>query len=243
VLRKLELVVAIAAAMVAVQAQALTLDFEGFAHGQIVSPPEHASYQGIVISVDNFEAGHPDHGVVFDSENQINTADPDLEHGAGWAAGNLASSSVLGNILIIQENNNGCDDFVCDNPDDEARRQAGTITLSLSPILTPFSSFEFDLIDLDEITAENGSIEFLIGGVQAAFFGFDEFTGVTLGDNSANHINIADLGDIGSYDEVVITMGGSGGVDNLLLTAPEPDTLALTSLGLAGLAVVGRSRR
>ena len=100
------------------------------------------------------------------------------------------------------------------------------------------TSARFDIVDLDLITAENGSIEFLLAGAQTAIVGFDEFTGVTWGDNSANHI---DLGEVGAYDEIVITMGGSGGVDNLLMTVPEPGTLALTSLGLVGLAV--RRRR
>jgi hypothetical protein len=240
VLWKLELAVAVAAAMVAVQAQALTLDFEEFTHGQVVSTPDLANYKGFVIAVENFQAGHPDLGVVFDSEDEVNTADPDLERGAGWAAGNLAPGSVLGNLLIIQENAVGCGDGVCGDPDDEARRQAGTITLSLSPSSTPFNSFEFDLIDLDETTAENGSIEFLIDGTQTALFDFDEFTGVTWGDNSANHI---DLGKVGAYDEIVITMGGSGGVDNLLMSVPEPDTLALTTLGLTALTFAGRRRK
>jgi hypothetical protein len=152
----LELAVAVAVAMIAVQAQALTLDFEEFEHGTVVSDSALANYKGAVISVVNFHAGHQDLGIVFDSEREIDTADPDLERGNGWAAGNLAPDSVLGNILIIQENNDG-------------RRQAGTITLSLAPLLTPFNLFEFDLID------------------------FDEFTGVTWSDNSANHINPSDL--------------------------------------------------
>jgi len=243
VLRKLELAVAVAVVMVAVQAQALTLDFEEFVHGEVVSTPARANYKGVVITIDNFEAGHPDLGIAFDSENEINTADPDLERGTSWAAGNLLPETVLGNILIIQENNVDCDGGVCSDPDDEARRQAGTITLSLAPLLTPFSLFEFDLIDLDEITAENGSIEFLLGGVQASIFDFDEFTGVTWGDNSANHIDPSDLREIGAYDEIVITLGGSGAVDNLFMSVPEPSTLALTSLGLSGLAVVGRRRK
>jgi hypothetical protein len=38
-------------------------------------------------------------------------------------------------------------------------------------------------------------------------------------------------------------MGGSGGVDNLFMSVPEPGTLALTTLGMTGLAIVGRRRR
>jgi hypothetical protein len=229
-------------AMVATQAQALTLDFEGFAHGQVVSTPALANYDGVVITVDNPNPAHPDLGVVYDSENEANTpntADPDLERRAGWAAGNLGAQAVLGNLLIIQENPAGCGSGFCDVADDEALG-GGTITLGLSSFQVPFESFAFDLIDLDTLTAENGSIEFLLDGAQTASFDFDEFSGVTWGDNSANHI---DLGQVGAYDEVVITLGGSGGVDNLQLTTPEPGTLALTSLGLAGLAVVGRRRK
>ena len=52
-----------------------------------------------------------------------------------------------------------------------------------------------------------------------------------------------DFDDVGEYDEVVITMGGSGGVDNMLVLVPEPRSFALLGLGLVGLALMGRVQR
>ena len=237
-------------AMSSVQARALSLDFEEFAHGEIASVSNNPSYKGVVIAVDNANSssGHPDLGVAFDSENEVDTRDPDLERGNGWATGNLAPSTELGNVLIIQENGTGCGDGICDRPDDEANRQAGTITLDYSNLDETFNSFQFDLIDIDDVTAEGGSIEFKFLGGLVAFFDFESFAddfGAIWGDNSVNRI---DLGEIGQFDEVVITIGGSGGIDNILATdsgivVPEPSTFVLTAIGLAGLALYGRLRR
>jgi len=162
-------------AMSSVQARALSLDFEEFAHGEIASVSNNPSYKGVVIAVDNANSssGHPDLGVAFDSENEVDTRDPDLERGNGWATGNLAPSTELGNVLIIQENGTGCGDGICDRPDDEANRQAGTITLDYSNLDETFNSFQFDLIDIDDVTAEGGSIEFKFLGGLVAFFDFD----------------------------------------------------------------------
>jgi hypothetical protein len=46
---------------------------------------------------------------------------------------------------------------------------------------------------------------------------------------------------VGEFDEVVITLGGSGGVDNIVTLVPEPSTLALLSLGL-GVLLLARPR-
>ena len=60
------------------------------------------------------------------------------------------------------------------------------------------------------------------------------------GNNSANRI---DLGLIGKFDEVLITMGGSGGIDRVTTNVPEPNTLALCGLGLAALTSLRRRFR
>jgi hypothetical protein len=230
-------------ALGAFPAGALMLDFEEFVHGEIVD-----GSHGVLITTENFNNGwgHPDLGIAFDT-TETGTADPDLEQGAGWAGGNVPLDEVLGHILIVQENDFGClDDSICNFPDDEGRRPAGSFTLDFSDLGT-FQSFRFDLVDVESAAEENGSIEFLLEGSHVADWTFASFLGlgqgVTYGDNTVNRVDLTEqlrlLG--GEFDEVVITMGGSGGVDKILV--PEPETLTLFGLGMAGLAHVGSRRR
>jgi hypothetical protein len=219
-------------------ADALTIDFEEFTHGQIVEESH-----GVLIGTQNLSgvSGHPDLGIAFDTA-ETGTADPDLQQGAGWAGGNLVlDDTPLRHILIVQENDFGCAiDSICDDPDDEGQRPAGSFTLDYSQVGT-FWTFAFDLVDVESALTENGSVQFLLGGSPVESFTFDEFVGVTYGDRTANRV---DLGVVGEFDEVVITMGGSGGVDNIVTLVPEPGTLSLVGLGLAALILVRpRSRR
>lgn len=228
---------AVGIALGAFPADALTIDFEEFTHGEIV-----VESHGVLIVTENFNAaaGHPDLGIAFDT-TRTGTADPDLQQGAGWAGGNLAAdNTVLDHILVVQENDFGCAfDSICDSPDDEGFRPAGSFTLDFSDLGT-FQTFAFDLIDVESIAMENGSVEFLLAGVPVDSFTFDEFLGVSFGDRTANRV---DLGVVGEFDEVVITMGGSGGVDNIVTMVPEPGTRSLLGLGLAVLFLARRRRR
>ena len=223
------MVAALGIAFGASPASALTLDFEEFTHGEIVDESH-----GVLIATENLNnaAGHPDLGIAFDTA-RTGTADPDLEQGAGWAGGNLAGDNTpLDHILIVQENDLGCAiDSICDDPDDEGGRPAGRFTLDYSDLGT-FQTFAFDLVDVESAAMENGSVEFLLAGAQVDFFSFDQFLGVSYGDRTANRV---DLALVGEFDEVVITLGGSGGVDNVATSVPEPSTLALLSLGLGTL--------
>ena len=241
------LLAVLALATTAGPAAALTLDFddvgEGFVHGSKVD-----ASQGVTITTLNFNpaTGHPNQAVAFDTTRTGPTADPDLQQGSGWAKGNLAPATVLDNILIIQENTTGCTTGVCTDPDDEGRRAAGSFTLDFDPsgLGIRFQTFAFDLVDVEGASMENGSVEFLLGGSQVGLFDFDHFLtlgqSVDYGNRSANRV---DLGIVGEYDEVVITMGGSGGVDNILVLVPEPRSFALLGLGLVGLALLGRVKR
>jgi len=221
-------------------ASALTIDFEEFPnHGDVVT-----ASQGVAIIADSAV----DIAVVFDTENESDTFDPDLERGTGWAFGNLGPDAVLDNILILQENDAGCGDGTCDSPDDDGSRPAGSFSFLFEE---RFQYFQFDLVDVDDASEEFGTITFLVspqgegggGPVEVAGFSFDQFPGlgqgVVYGNNSANHI---DLGFVGLFDTVVIEMGGSGGVDNLAATVPEPDSAALMVLGLLILGISSRRR-
>lgn len=231
--------VILAATLVAWAGSALatpfSLTFSEFGHGDVVTDS-----QGVSIDADNFHRAF-DFAVAFDTD-ESGTADMDLEFGGGWTLGNLAGDNPLGNILILQENDTDCATGTCSDPDDEQKRPAGSFDLLLTEVFTGFS---FDLVDV-EAMGENGSIAFYLGDAPApaAAFGFDDFLGwgqgVQYGNNSANHIDFE--GHLSApFDRVVITMGGSGGIDNLTLV-PEPGTAALLGFGLLGLAYHGRRR-
>lgn len=221
--------------LITAPASALTIDFEEFGHGEIVT-----SSQGVVISTTNIGGG-PDIGVAFDT-NRTGTADRDLQRNAGWQSGNLAPDTDLGNILIIQEHRYSCNAGTCSDPDDEGSRPAGSIEFDYSAIGT-FDHFEMDLIDIEEsISAEPGAIDFYLGAVHVEQVMFSDFgtPGVIYGDNSANHLYILDGI---TFDRVKVSLGGSGGIDNLIATnaIPEPTAAILFIAGLA--AVHPRIRR
>jgi hypothetical protein len=238
---------AIAMAVLALpsMASALTMiDFDGFTHGEVVT-----GVDGVTIEADNFNRSF-DLAVAFDSQYPGVTADPDLQSnpdpapGEGyWSGGNLEFEE-LGPMLILQENDAGCDTGVCSNPDDEGRRPAGTLSFLFD---VPILSFGFALIDIDSLTAENGSITFY--GAEGGSFGIDFATLLAdyeIGNNTANQIKALDLVELqlGAVDRVVFEMGGSGAIDNVNFeVVPEPTTALLMGLGLAGLAYSGRSRR
>jgi hypothetical protein len=248
---KLPLVLAVALAVS--PAAAVTLDFEEFIptldHGRIVT-----SSQGVAISATNLSYG-PDYAVVFDS-NLLGTRDEDLQLLSpsipggenGWKSGNLASDTDLGFLLIIQENDWGCNDGVCDVADDEGDRPPGSIEFDFSAVEGGlFTTLQFDIVDLESTTAEDGELEFflgldLVGSI--SFSAFEGIDGVTFGDNSANSmpaIDVASFGISTVFDRTVFNLGGSQALDNIVAKPiPEPGAALVFALGLG---IVGTSIR
>ncbi len=256
--RSLPILLATLALTLSLPAAATTIvfDFEAFDHGGVVAPD---GAPGVITPLPGFSyeisATNPnrsfDIGAAFDT-TRTGTADTDLEHGTGWSAGNLAPSTQLGKILILQENSAGCGVGPCTSPDDEGRRPAGSFRFDPAVGGTgepaPFQHFAFDLVDVEGAGLENGSITFFLGVDEVVSYSFASFLqlgqAVTYGNNSANRIVLNGIGD---YDAFEIALGGSGGIDNVTLSnmpiVPEPATAALVGLGLVALAAAGSGRR
>ncbi|MCH2170466.1 PEP-CTERM sorting domain-containing protein [Myxococcota bacterium] len=216
------------------------IDFNAFEHGRVVD----LNIPGLSITAENVGGG-PDLAVVFDS-NLSGTRDPDLEAASGgatlWSAGNLVGVD-LGGILILQENGFGCWDGVCNRPDDEGSRPAGSLTLDFE---APIESFGLDLIDIDGLTLELGALVF-VGSLGTDTVPFTDLLNPgDVGNNSANRVDplaLTDMG-IGNIQRIRVEWGGSGALDNLQYTlTPEPSTGSLIALGLVTLGVATGRRR
>ena len=218
-------------------ASAQTLTFSGLEHGRIVTNQFQASH-GVTISANNPNRSF-DLAVAFDS-TRTGTADPDLED--AWNVGNLAPSTILGNMLIIQENNTGVSDGIANTPDDEGNRPGGELIFRYA---SPINHFGFDIVDVEGVGSEPGVVRFYLSNTlvgQVALGAFVDSNSafydasVVYGDNSANHLDPIFASEIGaaSFDRVEIHLGGSGAVDNIV---PEPASLAMLLIGFGAAAV------
>lgn len=220
----------------------VVLDFEGMGHGEVVA--DQFATQGVLITAVNFHRPF-DTAVVFNSR-VIGSADPDLES-TNIGLGNL-DANLLGNMLILQENDTGLDTGIASDPDDEAGRIAGKLIFDLDFNAV---SFGFDIVDVDDVVLEMSSVAFYSGGVLVESVSFEDFvddpgratTGVVFGDASANRIDPFGVGQsrVESFDRVVLNLGGSMAVDNLRFSeVPTPASAALLILG--GLVAFRRHR-
>jgi hypothetical protein len=240
-------------ALVPASAPAAVMNFDSRQHGEKVDDDYLAS-MGVVVSAKNFQGG-PNLAIAFDT-TRTGTADPDLED--PWDRGNIPSNEKLYDILIIAENSRDANgNGLIDSPDD----QAETATVGSGELRFNFNtiqrSFGLDLIDVEaEWGLDPWFISFRLAGVEVSRVTFDKFLdssspfftpGVVFGDNSANRIDpmTAEEMTIRGFNEVVINMRGSGGVNNISFEAgtvvPEPSS-ALIGTGLL-LPLLARRRR
>lgn len=228
-------------------ARAGLIDFNGFVHGEIITDQLKVS-DGVSISANNFSESF-DIAAIFNTQFAGSTPDPDLI-GPAWGGGNLAADGVeLGNALILAGNSKLSAPGILATPNDEGDRPAGELIFDFDSLQT---SIGFDLIDVESITAELGSIEFYLDGVLLDAIWFDEFVTmgnaffdatVAYGNNSANRIAPIGIGDLtldqnnanaAGFNRVVFSLGGSGAIDTINFI-PEPATLSFLALGAVAL--------
>ena len=221
-------------------AGAETITFEGLGNGQLINTPFEVSPLVDIHGGAGMHLGT----AIFDSTvggpNDFLGA-PDLDLLVG-----------LGNLLILQENDspNMTGDFF-DEPNDESH--GGEIIFDF---LLPVQALSIDLVDIDTGAATDVILTD-VDGLQRFYSVPDNWTtdvlvaptgwqtldlttlagqpaaaGAIGGDATA----IEDLGfDAGNVMQLVVNFSGSGAVDNLLFAVPEPSTLVLLVMAVAGL--------
>jgi hypothetical protein len=213
----------------------VTITFEGQVHGRILS--NQFASQGLLSITANNPNRAFDLAAIFDS-TRTGTADDDLED--AWDGGNIPSNTILRNLVIIAENNTGADDGILDDPDDEGTRPAGSLTFQFASQLAYFG---FDIIDLESVIQESSNLQFFRNNVNVGTVNFSQFvtngnqyfdSTVVFGNNSANRIQpitAASLG-VSGFDRVVLNLGGSGAIDNLVIPAPSSGVIVLGAAAL-----------
>ncbi|WP_281557165.1 hypothetical protein [Thalassomonas sp. RHCl1] len=229
-------------------ASMIVLDFDSFQDGQIIDD-EYFSPYGVTINSVNYIDGVVGNGndvsnrqVAFDTLNDA-SHDNDLEYNNNnndyndpgsafsYSALNLpgySGASNPGNILILQENGNGCSDGICDDPDDEGSRAAGYFEFVFADLV---SILNLDFFDTEDTNNMNG------------------FNAIQFFDENDNEIHagmfVPEVGDgqfirqtfsnITDVKRMVVNMPGSGGIDNLVFSTaevPEPQSWLLLASAL-----------
>lgn len=204
-------------------AQAAVIDFESFAHGEVVNSVSAGDITATVSADGNRSS--VDRAVAFDT-SLTGTADPDLE------APFSGPVPTPGKVLIIPERPGVAND----------ERFGGSITFQFSNLvdLTGFSTFDvFDNVGPLVLTADTGQTQsFDTGSGDGAS---DLFTGLNFVGISTLTFDLPGSGAIDNLTVGLSEFGGGGGETPAPI--PVPAALPLMLAGLGGLAWVGRRRR
>jgi hypothetical protein len=232
-------------------AGAFIVDFETVTFGQemVHGTKVDGSYTltdsnvGIDIATENGRDGAPDFSVVFDT-SETGTRDNDLEYpfgtpdvstlaDGGWGIESIGDFN--GNILIVQENDWGCDDGVCNYPDDEG---GGPNTISFT-FGDPITAKSLDLFDID--LDETATLRFLDGSgdlvdaitVNGSEVGGNDHAGRVRFTNQSNPDGIENV------TTILAEFSSSGATGNLAYDFDGPDTANISEPGSLALLATG----
>ena len=244
---------ALAAALASGSALAapLTLDFEEFANGDIVT-----GSQGVGISGVNGSGG-ANPVVAFFTDPGLNGEDPDLQAPFDPIPGDVPALGLTqgeqGNgaggdnpvILIIQEDPNECGATSCPSPDDEARGGAVTFDFTSFGGVTLLT---IDLFDIDDSFPSPESVTITSFDDGMTQLGTNTISGLLIGENAAGRLDLSIFLNGGNTDvsflEVAFASSGATGNVTFQTRIPSPAPLAVLAVGLAGVGIArGRAKR
>ncbi|MEM6748320.1 MAG: hypothetical protein AAF608_12970 [Pseudomonadota bacterium] len=224
------------AAVLSGAASASELTFEGL--GGEGTPIDTVVVDGVTIDISVSSSTSFDQAILYDTASPVGE-DPDLEAPFfNTATGETETADMVGNILIISENDDSDGDGSFDPADDLG--SGGTFTFEFSVLSTVFS---MDVLDSKKTTFkffdENGDQiggNVVVGSVDTIDTEFpNEMTTVVFGD--------AGVG-ISGVKSFTVKLKESGGLDDLSFEAiPVPGALPLMIGGAALLGAAGRRRR
>jgi hypothetical protein len=202
-----------------------TIDFEGLAAGTIVASVFGDSGSGpiLVQGTNPSLAAGTNAAVIFDSSNPTGD-DSDLGTpnenfggpgiGSGGEAGSFANTTALGNLLIVAEDLVDSEpDGLVDDPDD-ADEVGASIRFDFSAVGSGSVTIdEITIIDV-EASEPSATVELFNGPIAPANL-IANFTLTQTGDNG---VSIESLGPTSGVVTMLVTLNGSGGIDNIVFT-------------------------
>lgn len=211
----------------------LLLDFDHDAngaeivHGQVIDD-EYAAW-GVSIDVQHPTDPALDFGVALATDVSL---EADMRTGPENGAYHATNTTFLGNVLITPRNGvDGNNDGIIDVPDTAFERPNGVFIFTFADAL--YDSGSVMILDAEEA---GGTIETRYQGSVLS-----TTTIPALGDNAVVTVNFPGANNNGQsepqlFDQVVIRLAGSGGVNDLTVHAvPEPASAAALTLLAAGL--------
>ena len=188
--------------------------------------------------------------------DQIGPGDPQPgqpgHHTPGHDGGVTASAAVAaelqnpGNIAIVQEDHSsgtdnllrfpGCYEGLCEFPDDEFASGSNTFGYILFEFDTLVTLTSIDVFDIEAGSEQAGQIDFWDGTGDL----IAELLFPVTGDNGAARLFFNGGAGYSNIAQAKVTFVGSGGIDNLAIAVPEPSTLVLMALGIAGIGFYRR---
>ena len=212
-------------------ASAVTLDFEGFAHGQVMDN-EYLATHGVQIFATNKAQDQRRRAVIFDTTlpstdgDGDGDSDPDLKAPFDGNPSSLGPANP-GNVLIIQEITNGCGDGSCDHPDDHA--QGGLLIFKFD------SAVAVQSIDIFDTEEAGGKLLF----ADASGNVFQSIDIPAIGNGEWQQVLFNGGKGIEGVHFFAVKLKGSGAIDNLTYV-PVPASVWLFG---SALAFLGARRR